>query len=130
MDLLFCKPVFPSRKNPYLVKDRHYYSVHVYDSREAMWRAAKKLSPYEKDHDGGFGAITIPYQRIRRVSEHQFQYAPKVGNILFHKGCIGAECVSHESSHAAIAYLRMLNLLCLGGTTCLFYWRNYSTNCR
>lgn len=73
-----------------------------------MWAAARHLSKQEKNHKNDFGAITMPYQRFWLDDGRR---APKIGNILFYKDCLSAECVSHESTHAGIAYARMFNFL-------------------
>ncbi|WP_138503394.1 hypothetical protein [Nostoc sp. PA-18-2419] len=90
-----------------------YYAtphVHVFETKAAMWQAGAKLSPWKKDGNGGYGAITLPIWRYRYEGDEQIT-APKVGNVLFYKECLGSECISHEAVHMATSYLRLIQQL-------------------
>ncbi|MHC5779692.1 hypothetical protein [Nostoc sp.] len=104
--------IIPAKFNPFLVDFVHYYHVHIFESKDEMWECAEKLSPWEKDMRGGFGAITIPYRR-EKYHEGSWITAPKIGDVLFYKDCLGSECVSHEAVHMATNYLRFKNQLLL-----------------
>lgn len=101
--------VHPGRYNPFIQEFKHYYNVLIFDSKEDMWEVGAKLSPHDKDK-GGYGAITIPTWREKFVGG-EFKKAPKIGNVLFYKDCLGSECISHEAVHMATSYLRILNQL-------------------
>ncbi len=102
--------VIPARFNPFLSDLGHYYHVHVFETKAQMWETAAKLSPHEKDHDGGYGAITIPLRREKKI-RGRWIVARKIGDVLFYKDCLGSECVSHEAVHMATSYLRVVRQL-------------------
>ncbi len=105
--------VNPGKYNPYKPDSRYYYHVHVFSTRESMWAAGAKISPWEKDHAARYGAITIPCWKEKPLGNAWLR-APKIGDVLFHIQCLGSECISHEAVHMATSYLRALNLLKLG----------------
>lgn len=70
-----------------------------------MWDMGAKLSSYEQDQHGGYGAITIPLWR-QRYDGDKWIKAPKIGAVLFYKDLLGSECISHEAVHIATSYLR------------------------
>jgi hypothetical protein len=75
-------------------------------------RVRAKLSPWDKDKEGGYGAVTIPCRR-EKCSEGIWITAPKIGDVLFYKDCLGSESISHEAVHMATSYLRLKNQLLL-----------------
>lgn len=101
--------VMPGMYNPFIQEYRHYYNVLIFATKDDMWEAGTKLSPYDKDK-GGYGAITIPIWREKFV-DGQLVKTPKIGNVLFYKDCLGSECISHEAVHMATSYLRILDQL-------------------
>lgn len=101
--------VIPGMYNPFIQEFRHYYHVLIFGTKEEMWNAGAKLSSHDKDK-GGYGAITIPIWREKFV-DGQLRKAPKIGNVLFYKDCLGSECISHEAVHMATSYLRITNQL-------------------
>ena len=105
--------VNPGLYNPYLNSKRHYYKVHIYNTKKAMWLSAAKLSSFEKDSNGGFGALTIPSYRQRRDG-NVIITAPKIGDVLFYRGLLGSGVIAHESVHMATSFLRIFNSLKLG----------------
>jgi hypothetical protein len=78
-----------------------------------MWRFGAKLSPWEKDEEGGYGAITIPVWR-QKLKDGVWIKAPKIGDVLFYQGLLGSECITHEAVHMATSYLRISDSLILG----------------
>jgi hypothetical protein len=109
---LFKIKVIPSRYNPFIEDSRYYYHVHIFETKHDMWRVGAKLSQCEKDGVGGYGAITIPYRR-EKYHDGGWITAPKIGDVLFYKGCLGSESISHEAVHMATSYLRLKNELLL-----------------
>lgn len=108
--------ITPAKYNPFVrhADDfRHYYHVHIFETKEQMWETGAKLSQFEKDKKGGYGALTIPVWRERDEGETRI-IAPKIGDVLFYKKCLGSECISHEAVHMATSYLRLINQLNLG----------------
>lgn len=103
--------VNPGRYNPFRPSFRHYYRVRAFVEKKAMWAVAAKLSPWEKDQDGGFGALTMPKYRQRPGENDEWIISPKIGDLLFCKDYIGSEVISHESVHAATSFLRILGKL-------------------
>lgn len=104
--------IIPAKYNPFIKDFQHYYHAHIFETKQQMWEAGAKLSPWDKDADGGYGAITIP---CRREKHHEGNWitAPKIGDVLFYKDCLGSECISHEAVHMATNYLRFKNQLLL-----------------
>jgi hypothetical protein len=102
--------VVPGRYNPFVKEYRHYYHVLVFTTKHEMWKTGAKLSSFEKDKDGGYGALTMPIWR-ERFDGSQIIRAPKIGSVLFHTGCLGSEAISHEAVHMATSYLRLINQL-------------------
>lgn len=108
--------VVPAKYNPFIrcADDfRLYYHIQIFETKEQMWDAGAKLSQFEKDKNGGYGALTIPTWRERYEGETRI-IAPKIGDVLFYKNCLGSECISHEAVHMATSYLRLINQLHLG----------------
>ena len=105
MKPLFKIKVFPGRFNPFIREFRHYYHVLVFETKQDMWDAGAKLSSFEKDQNGGYGALTIPLWRERHDGEKWIK-APKIGTVLFYKDLLGSEVISHEAVHMATSYLR------------------------
>lgn len=101
--------VFPGLYNPFTQEYKHYYHVCIFDSKKEMWSTGAKLSSHDKDK-GGYGALTIPTWREKFV-DGQKVLAPKIGNVLFYKDCLGSECISHEAVHMATSYLRITGQL-------------------
>ncbi|HYW17716.1 MAG TPA: hypothetical protein VE956_00130 [Nodularia sp. (in: cyanobacteria)] len=106
--------VIPAKYNPFIKDFRHYYHVHIFEARATMWDAGAKLSPWDKDKIGGYGALTIPLWRERYEGDKRIT-APKIGNVLFCKEILGSECISHEAVHMATSYLRLTQQLQLTG---------------
>lgn len=103
--------VYPGRWNPFKPPMRHYFRVHIFPDKQAMWNYGAKVSAWEKDGNGGYGALTVPTWRERITSEGDRLIAPKIGDVLFYRDLLGSECICHESVHMGTSYLRVLNLL-------------------
>lgn len=104
--------ITPAKFNPFIKDFRHYYHVHIFETRATMWDAGAKLSTWDKDKNGGYGALTVPLWRERYEGENRIT-APKIGDVLFCKEILGSECISHEAVHMATSYLRLTNQLIL-----------------
>ena len=98
----------PGKWNPFKPDMRHYYNVHVFADREAMWRFGARVSTCKET---GYAALTIPLWGERVASDGQIIKAPKIGDVLFYRGCLGSECITHESVHLATSYLRVIDRL-------------------
>jgi hypothetical protein len=97
--------VKPSKGNPYKPPSKFYWHVHIFGA---------KVSSCEHDKDGGYGALTVPLWREKYLEDGSVLLAPKLGDVLFYRDCLGSECVSHESVHMATSYLRRIGSLKLG----------------
>ena len=104
--------VIPAKYNPFIKDFRHYYHIHIFETKAKMWETGAKLSSWDKDKNGRYGAITIPLWRERYQKKERIT-APKIGNVLFYRECLGSECISHEAVHMATSYLRFINQLAL-----------------
>lgn len=104
--------VTPAKFNPFIKDFRHYYHVHIFETKAEMWEAGAKLSTWDKDAHGGYGALTIPLWREKYEGEKRIT-APKIGDVLFYNDCLSSECISHEAVHMATSYLRFINELML-----------------
>lgn len=104
--------VIPAKYNPFLKDYHHYYHVHIFESKAKMWEFGAKLSIWNKDKIGGYGAITIPIWHEKYNGSERIT-SPKIGDVLFCKEILGSECISHEAVHMATSYLRFTNQLLL-----------------
>ncbi|HEY9748316.1 MAG TPA: hypothetical protein V6C63_06550 [Allocoleopsis sp.] len=102
--------VKPAKWNPYKPPFRFYWNVHIFESKTAMWAAGAKVSACDRDKDGGYGALTVPLWRERYEGDETI-LAPKLGDVLFHRDCLGSSCVSHEAVHMSTSYLRRISKL-------------------
>jgi hypothetical protein len=75
-----------------------------------MWDAGARLSSFEQDQNGGYGALTVPLWR-EKIKNGELVKAPCVGRVLFYKDLLGSEVISHEAVHMATSYLRFINQL-------------------
>lgn len=101
----------PGTYNPYKPSFKHYYHVHIFDSQENMWAYGYRRTKDEKNKFG-YGALTIPLWREKFDSKSKaWIVAPKIGDVLFHKECLGMTVITHESVHLATSFLRVLKIL-------------------
>lgn len=75
-----------------------------------MWAAGAKISVHQRDKDGDYGALTVPIWREKYDGDRVI-LAPKLGDVLFYRDCLGSSCVSHEAVHMSTSYLRRIGRL-------------------
>lgn len=75
-----------------------------------MWDAGAKLSSFEEDEYGGYGALTVPLWR-QKFKNGQSIKVPCIGTVLFYKDLLRSSVISHEAVHMATSYLRITDQL-------------------
>ncbi len=93
--------VYPEKRR------HHYFNVLVFPSRRRMYAFNKiRFSGFPGAKGENFDAITLPY----RFETGSRELKREIGTILFHRQRIGAGCVSHEMTHAAIHFLDFIGM--------------------
>jgi hypothetical protein len=87
--------------------ERFYFTVRVFHSKSGM-RAYHDAMPMPGKRDGSFDAVTCPFADYEDLDA--LIPKPCIGEILFYRPKTGASIVSHEMTHAALHYARLMGM--------------------
>lgn len=96
--------VYPGSDNWMAKEDKLYWDIRIFPHRRAMLRFWRRRS--EETFDPKFSAIVLPRRCCIVAKDGSVVMKPFMGLVLFRKGMINAEVVSHEAVHMACEYLR------------------------
>lgn len=104
----------------------YYFKCCVFDTKAAMYEYyVKHIGARESGKAAGvddgdtfnfdgfdekldFAAIVMPYERLKFISETEFQRANDIGEALFYRKRLGAGLVAHECLHMAMWHERLI----------------------
>lgn len=84
----------------------HHFKIEVYETKSEMYEAYKRHKEPAPAQQLIFGAITMPHT-IEKFSQGKWYTSPHIGYVLFHKGKIDIEALSHEAVHMALHWCRV-----------------------
>jgi len=103
-----CFKIYPDKKNRKL-----YFMVTVWDSKKKMYEFYDSIEERFKECDSidknkyehNFVGMSFPY---RLYIKKTMKMRQEIGQILLCKGNLSSEILSHECTHAALHYIRVL----------------------